>query len=225
MDCEWGGWSDCVGGGVCAPGAQEDKACGESSQGICQMGTQIRTCNGTCQWNPWGSCLGATYSTFEICGNGIDEDCDGSDKTNPDEYEFYGSNTDNNTCDNAYYLGVDPDKTMYPTIDNLYDGRDYFYFKAVDGTSVLGPEKIWVDVEDLALGLDVDIYLYKGSSDCKTGFSKAIAKSVTVGDDDESLVWQEGFAVSDDGDYYVEVISYGGYSCYLPYKLRIKGLK
>ena len=56
----------------------ETEACyngpeGTDGVGICQAG--IRTCtNGA-----WGECEGETIPQAEICGNGVDEDCNGSD--------------------------------------------------------------------------------------------------------------------------------------------------
>jgi Putative metal-binding motif len=53
---------------VCCEGDTEP--CGVS-QGICTQGTQ------TCINGAWGACNGATLPQPEICGNGLDEDCDG----------------------------------------------------------------------------------------------------------------------------------------------------
>ncbi len=56
---------------VCSNG--QTQSCSTSNLGICSAGTQ------TCTNNAWGSCIQDTLATTEICGNGIDEDCDGSD--------------------------------------------------------------------------------------------------------------------------------------------------
>src|SRR3989344_233998 len=50
----------------------QTRSCG-SDVGECQVGTQ------TCTSGVWGSCVGETASRTEICGNGLDEDCSGSD--------------------------------------------------------------------------------------------------------------------------------------------------
>jgi hypothetical protein len=154
----------------------------------------------------------------DTCGDGIDQDCDGQDKTVLDEYE------PNDSCAQCKWLGTDPDKTLYPTIDNVNDKHDFFCFKGDDGTSIL-PESIEVEVKNQPLGMDVDIYLYRGASDCNSGFSKAIAKSVTIGGDDEKLYWKESFATSETDTYYVQVVSYEKHFCYNLYTLKIKGLK
>jgi len=41
--------------------------------GLCRMGTR------TCSAGSWGSCTGEVLPTAEICGDGIDQDCTGSD--------------------------------------------------------------------------------------------------------------------------------------------------
>ena len=55
----------------------QTQSCG-SNVGYCQYGTQTKTCsNGV--WGSFGSCNGGRTSIVEICGNGIDEDCNGLD--------------------------------------------------------------------------------------------------------------------------------------------------
>ena len=49
---------------------------GKAGVGVCAMGTQ--TCEGTSEFGAWGTCTGAATPGSEICGNGIDEDCDGT---------------------------------------------------------------------------------------------------------------------------------------------------
>jgi len=55
---------------ACTNGAT--KSCG-SNIGVCKYGTQ------TCVNGTWGTCVGGVNPTTEICGNNIDEDCNGSD--------------------------------------------------------------------------------------------------------------------------------------------------
>ncbi len=73
--CDWGDWGDwsdvgeCSDGGICAPDAEQDQACGN-------CGTQIRVCNAECGWGEWGECSGEGVcipETSEVesdsCGN------------------------------------------------------------------------------------------------------------------------------------------------------------
>lgn len=55
--------------GICTEG--QTKSCGSSNTGICEYGTQ------TCINGNWGNCIGAVNPATEICGNGVDDDCDG----------------------------------------------------------------------------------------------------------------------------------------------------
>ena len=219
-DCEWGLWTSCLGAGPCSPGDQETEACGpESTQGICEAGMRTRACNGSCQWNTFGSCLGATYPKTEVCGNGVDENCDGGDDTLPDNYE------PNNNCQACHWLGEDPEQTLNGSFDNQSDGVDYFCFSGVDNFNLpLTAEYITVALTNQTAGLDADIHLYKGYSDCEQGALSALKSSVTIGGGDENIEWKEGNG-DDDGTYIIEVRNYEDAGCYHYYTLSVKGLK
>ena len=66
-------------GCTCSPNKSQACFPGPSSQlkGICRQGTQ--QCFGTGEFGMWGKCEGATLPKKEICGNSVDEDCDGKD--------------------------------------------------------------------------------------------------------------------------------------------------
>jgi hypothetical protein len=56
--------------GCCITG--QTRFCGHNiTRGICRPGTA------TCKDSKWGECIDAVYPTFEICGNNLDDDCDG----------------------------------------------------------------------------------------------------------------------------------------------------
>jgi hypothetical protein len=61
----------------CILGEQETRQCGSTDVGICEYGIETRTCNSEGQWNVWGSCVGAVNPVTEVCGDGLDNDCDG----------------------------------------------------------------------------------------------------------------------------------------------------
>jgi DNA-binding beta-propeller fold protein YncE len=75
----WSAFSPCAGEGVCAAGATDSQACG-TDVGTCHAGTQARTCDASCQWSAWSACgNGYVGPVPEICGNGLDDDCNGAD--------------------------------------------------------------------------------------------------------------------------------------------------
>lgn len=72
--CEWNTLQD--GPCLCMPGATQlcyQGAPGTQGVGACHAG--LATCLPT--GNGWSACLGDVYPTTEICGNGVDENCDG----------------------------------------------------------------------------------------------------------------------------------------------------
>ena len=218
-NCAWGQWGACTGSGACQPGDVEEQACGVSDVGICQYGIQSRGCNLACQWNPFGSCAGAVYpESLDVCGNGLDEDCNGFDDVLPDNYES------NNTCGTCTWLGTDPDVELNPSFDNSGDKVDYFCFEGVD--SGFNPfEAVQIELSGQSVGLDADIFLYDSVEDCQAGHEEAVAKSVTIGGANESIDWGEGFLTGNSATFVVEVRNYGDAGCYKYYTLMVKGLK
>lgn len=68
---------------VCAPGSVQPcyfGAPGTEGVGPCKAGTQACEASGLA----WGSCVGAVLPKYEICGNGVDENCDGVMDNTPD---------------------------------------------------------------------------------------------------------------------------------------------
>jgi hypothetical protein len=93
---------------ICTPASSE--ACysgpaGTDGKGICKAGT--RTCDATGQW---GSCTGEILPTAEICGNGLDDDCDGvadggcpgTECVLPQDCEGQDTECRKITCDNGF---------------------------------------------------------------------------------------------------------------------------
>ena len=216
----WGAYGACQDQGVCAPGAVEDRACG-SDVGICETGVETRTCNAQCAWNAFGVCRDEVGPRDEICGNRIDEDCDGYLTRDSDQWE------PNDSCADCRLLEggqEDINVFLFGTID-YFDDVDYYCFNADDGFS--GPgfrEQILVMLEDVPAGNDYDIYLYRNEEDCNA--RNDLASSIAGGNADESIEWTEGLNDDDSGTYIVEVKSLGDqHSCEGEYKLTINGLR
>ena len=200
--------------------------CGpDSDKGICEKGQQQKTCNSACQWNAWGSCLGAVYPKSEICGDGIDQDCDGKDKEQPDQYE---PNDSCNTC--TWISGIDPEVTYYATFDSKggqaggSDTDDYFCFKSEYNFNIWPTaEHLKVELNNQPVGIDGDLFLYKGLSDCQA--NSPVASAVTIGGANEAIDWQET-GDDDTATYYVRVQNWSDQgNCYQTYTLKIQGLK
>lgn len=223
-NCKWGDWGQCEYGGVCDSGDEDSQPCGPSTdQGECKKGTQKSDCNENCQWEPWGACEGAVYPQPEMCGDGIDQNCNGSaDDQLLDSYEK------NNTCGSCFWLaGTDPEVTLQPTFDSPQGGSDpydYFCFQANDDWDwPFTSEHIVVELTNQPYTIDGDISLFKGEADCLSG--KFVASDLVIGNGNEKIDWNET-GENDSGTYYVRVENYSQKgNCTQPYTLKVKGLK
>ena len=100
VDFQLGSWGECIGAivprvEICGNNIDEDcdgeappcdecdigttQPCyggpaGSEGEGICSAGIQL------CHTGSWGECKGVQLPLEEVCGNGIDEDCDGYDQ-------------------------------------------------------------------------------------------------------------------------------------------------
>jgi len=66
----------------CTPGTTQSCFLWDADQqgkGPCKAGTQ--KCSGSGEFGKWGACEGAVGPESEICGDGIDQDCDGADSS------------------------------------------------------------------------------------------------------------------------------------------------
>ncbi|MEZ4432877.1 MAG: MopE-related protein [bacterium] len=215
----WGAYGACEGQGPCAPGAVDERACG-SEVGACEAGVEARTCDGQCRWSAFGQCRGAVGPAAEVCGDRIDQDCDGVVARRPDVWE------PNDTCAACRMLegGMpDPNVFLRGTIDSYAD-VDFYCFVAEDGFNAPGfGEEIIVALEDVAPGQDYDIFLYRSQADCAAG--NELASSTAFDDADELIEWSESLNVEDGGTYVVEVRSVGDdHDCAREYRLTVNGL-
>lgn len=120
-----GSTSDCM-TCACSPGAVEkcyDGPPGTQGVGTCQLGGHVCEDNGA-----WSICEGAVKPAPDVCGNGLDEDCNGAADDDP-------------TC------GVDPEcpavaglVACYPfpvgVVDALVDGSGHGHHGAMSGVTL-----------------------------------------------------------------------------------------
>ena len=203
--CAWGPWSECDEEAGCVPGAIEDQPCG-SDVGLCSAGTQQRTCGENCVFGDWSACEGAVQGTDELCGDGIDQDCDGADLSIPDDYE------PNNTCATAFYVGDDPNPAnsvdLYPNFHDSGDTNDYFFFTFHDDLR----QYISVTLE-IPPGHKTQLFLYRNRADCVADRPVTSSFRSNDGDDFELITWFGEPDVDESGNWYIRIRRVEGTSC------------
>lgn len=212
----------------CADGVDDDcDSMVDCADPDCEGATRpcvVMTCAGveTCQaGGTWGTCAGGALGA-EICGDGIDQDCDGSDLRMPDMYE------PNDTCAQCTLVttDVDPMVTVRGRFDSVADGVDCYQFVTDDLGGLSAIEHIRVGLTGVPVGHDYDIYLYRGYDNCEARNDDPGGRSVALGNADEMIDWAESFWPSEDGgNWYVRVVRWRGHSCTDDYTLTFDGLR
>jgi hypothetical protein len=174
-----------------------------------------------CLVGNWLNCA-APPVFAEICGDGVDNDCDGVEVNQPDQYE------PNDTCGNAANLGEDPDIIIRPTFDSVNDRFDYFWFRGKDNTNVFcavsGGEEIQIDLLRQPEGVQLRMKVYLEQQSCDAGI-REFRDGVRDCGGHPCFRYDEACGADDDGNYYIEIEKIGdGFSCGATYELRVNGL-
>lgn len=164
----------------------------------------------------WGACEGGDGAD-EICGDGVDQDCDGSDLRNPDDWE---PNDDCTQC-RLVQPDADPNVILQARFDSVDDRTDCYRFLADDGNAYR--ERIRLTLSNIPSGHDYDLYLYEDQASCEA--RTPLARSTNSGNDDEDIDWGESFGFSDSGTYFIRVTRFAGHDCEQGYSLAIDGLR
>ncbi len=199
--------------------------------GECTPGVETRTCDAQCRWNDFGPCRDEIGPRREICGNALDEDCDGDDLRNPDEYDVQRPN---DVCASCTYLnGFEANGNPIPDVENLtiratldhIGDVDHYCIVASDGFSVPGfREDFEITLTQIPQGNDYDIYLYRSIGDCQN--NNSLDQSLNISNNDEDIHWDEDLASADDGTYVIKVRGVGqAHACYDSYTLTVDGLR
>src|SRR5690606_34922267 len=210
-DCTDGEDNDCDGLVDCA-----DPDCKDTPRpcdGQCGGGVEL--CDGA---GGWSECMvGEGTGAEEICGDGIDQDCDGSDLRAPDEWE------PNNSWGTAKRRSdeVDPDATIQARFDSVNDNWDCYTIE-VEDSAYPTPENVQVRLSGIPSGHDYDVYLYADFDSCVR--SDSIGSGRNSGNQDEYIFAAGGAAdrlgSDESGLFYICVHRKPGHSCTEGYTLR-----
>lgn len=175
-----------------------------------------------CLGGQWLNCS-APPSFPEVCGDGVDNDCDGILVNRPDQYE------PNNTCGNAANLGEDPDVVIRPTMDSVDDRFDYFWFRGKDNTNagcVFGDrEEIQIDLLSQPAGVQLRMRVFLEQDSCNAAI-REFRDGVGDCGGHPCFRFEESCGTDEDGNYYIQIEKIGdGYNCDATYELRVKGLR
>jgi hypothetical protein len=216
--CQWSDWSECnnIIGAECTPNDIEQNSCGVTL-GQCREGQQFRTCDESCQWSNWGNCENEVTPSPEICGNLIDEDCDGDVLREFDFYEF------NDSCANCTMLTsrYPFNAQLYATIDSVND-VDYYCFNLVDRSSniFIRNESLSIHLLNIPIGQNYDVHVYRSNENCIN--DERLASSMGTGNSEFIQLNREFHHSRDESDlYYIKVFPTSGYECGDSYALTI----
>jgi hypothetical protein len=174
--------------------------------GRCGMGVESCQMDGT-----YSACMGGDGSP-DVCGSGIDSDCDGMTLRAPSMYE------PNDTCGEGWPIpGTNPSVTLTPRFDSVEDSYDFF--KLVFDDTISYPQHIQITMDQIPMGHDYDLFLYASYDACQS--MMPIASSTHDGNAPEMIDWAESFGTCDSGTYYIRVARISGYSCTESYRLVI----